>query len=95
MQCNLQTIAGVLDWQLDLHSAINAPRWAVAGDGRLAMESRFPEEPIVELERRGHRVQRCGPWDTPMSRSQVAASLQDGGWAVASDLRSEGVALAI
>jgi gamma-glutamyltranspeptidase/glutathione hydrolase len=94
VQSNVQTIAGVLDWRLDLHSAINAPRWAVASDGRLAMESRFPEETLVELERRGHRVHRCGPWDTPLARSQVIASLPDGGWAVASDLRSEGLALA-
>jgi gamma-glutamyltranspeptidase/glutathione hydrolase len=71
VQCNLQTIAAVLDWQLDLHSAINAPRWACATDGRLAIESRFPEETIVELEQRGHRVQRVGPWDTPLARSQV------------------------
>lgn len=94
VQCNVQTIAGVLDWQLDLHSAINAPRWAVAGDGRLAMESRFPEETIAELQRRSHRVQRCGPWDSPLARSQVVASLPGRGWAVAADLRSEGLALA-
>ncbi len=93
VQCNLQTIAGVVDWQLDLHSAINAPRWVVTADGRLAMESRFPNESTAELERRGHRVLRCGPWE--LSRSQVVASLPDRGWAVASDLRSEGLALAI
>jgi len=30
----VQTIAGAVDWQLDLHSAINAPRWVRTTDGR-------------------------------------------------------------
>ena len=94
VQTNLQTVAGVLDQRLDLHSAINAPRWGCTDDGALAMESRFPEAVVRELEARGHRVRRVGPWDTPLSRSQVVASLPGGGWAVASDLRSEGLALA-
>jgi len=92
VQSNVQTIAGVVDWQLDLHSAINAPRWVITADGRLAMESRFPEGALAELQRRGHRLLRCGPWE--LSRSQVVASLPDRGWAVASDLRSEGLAIA-
>jgi len=40
-------------------------------------------------------VQRVGPWDTALSRSQVIASLADGGWAAASDLRGEGLALGV
>jgi gamma-glutamyltranspeptidase/glutathione hydrolase len=91
VQCNIQTIAGVVDWQLDLHSAINAPRWVITADSRLAVESRFPDETLEELDRRGHRLLRCGPWE--LSRSQVVGSLPERGWAVASDLRSEGLAL--
>jgi len=91
VQCNVQTIASVVDWQLDLHSAVNAPRWVRTADGRLAVESRFPEDALGQLEQRGHRLLRCGPWE--LSRTQAVASLPESGWAVASDLRSEGLAL--
>jgi gamma-glutamyltranspeptidase/glutathione hydrolase len=92
VQCNLQVVAGVVDWQLDLNSSIHTPRWVITADGRLAVESRFPNETLAALDQRGHRLLRCGPWE--LSRNQVVASLPERGWAVASDLRSEGLALA-
>lgn len=75
VQTNLQTIVSALDWGFDLHSAINAPRWVVQADGRLAMEGRVSESMSQDLEARGHDVARVAPWDTAMSRSQVVASL--------------------
>jgi gamma-glutamyltranspeptidase/glutathione hydrolase len=58
----------------DLQAAIDAPsvhslhmpssfypRWAEPGV--VAAESRFPDAVLAELERRGHRVRRSGPWD--------------------------------
>jgi len=95
VQTNLQTIAGVLDWGLDLQAAIDAPRWATLPDGRLAMESRFAASVVRELESRGHSVVRTAAWDGTLARSQVIASRPEGGWAVASDSRGEGVALAV
>jgi gamma-glutamyltranspeptidase/glutathione hydrolase len=95
VQTNLQTIVGVLDWALDLQSAIDAPRWVSLGDGRVAMEARFPETAAQELEARGHTVERMAAWEGTMARSQVIASTAAGGWAVASDLRGEGIALAL
>jgi gamma-glutamyltranspeptidase/glutathione hydrolase len=94
VQSNLQTLVGVVDWDLDLQSTIDAPRW-VSIDGQLAMESRFPPALIADMEQRDHKVLRLGAWDGTVSRSQVIASAPDGGWAVASDLRGEGVALAL
>ncbi len=95
VQTNLQTIAGVLNWGLDLQSAIDAPRWAGLPGGGLAMERRFPENVMRELQARGHAVKPVAPWEGTIARSQVIASLPEGGWAVASDLRGEGVALAL
>lgn len=63
----------------------------ITGDGRLAVENRFSEETLADLDRRGHRLLRCGPWE--LSRNQVLSSLPERGWAVASDIRSEGLAL--
>jgi gamma-glutamyltranspeptidase / glutathione hydrolase len=94
VQSNLQTIAAVLNWSLDLQSAVDMPRWVLL-DGELAMESRFKAEVMEDLQARGHRVKRLGAWDGNIARSQLMASLPGGGWAVASDLRGEGVALAV
>ena len=94
VQCNLQTIVAAVDWRLDAHSAISAPRWGIQANGTVAMESRFPEALSSELTARGHRVQRVGPWDTAIARSSVLSSLAPSGWAAAADLRSEGLALA-
>ena len=41
VQSNIQSIVGVLNWGLDLQSAIDMPRWVLV-NGNLAMESRFP-----------------------------------------------------
>jgi gamma-glutamyltranspeptidase/glutathione hydrolase len=96
VQCNLQTVVGVLDWGLDLQSAIDGPRWVTVED-KLAIESRFGPELIADLRGRGHSLLELAAWeawDATLSRSQVMASVPGGGWAAASDLRSEGVALA-
>ncbi len=95
VQCNLQTIVAAVDYGLDPYSAVSAPRWGIQQDGAVAVESRFPEALSNELQARGHRVNRVGPWETAISRSQVIASLPSQGWATASDLRSEGLALAL
>ena len=95
VQTNLQTIAGVLDWGLDLQSAIDAPRWVSLAGGRIAMENRVPGSLVSDLEARGHKVGLVGAWDATLARSQVIASSSEGGWAVASDARGEGVALAV
>jgi len=92
VQANLQTMTSVVDFDLDLQSAVDAPRWVSTG-GKLAMESRFPQSLIDDLGYRGHEVQVTDAWDGTVSRSQAIASLPEGGWAVASDLRGEGTAL--
>jgi gamma-glutamyltranspeptidase/glutathione hydrolase len=100
VQCNLQTIAGILDWGLDLQNAIDAPRWVTFEEettkaSRLGMESRFGADFFADLQRRGHPVLELAAWDATVCRSQVIASLPNGGLAAASDLRGEGVALAL
>ena len=95
VQTNLQTLIGALDWQLDLQAAVDAPRWAMLDQGNLTMESRFTPTVRDELGTRGHNVQVAAAWDGNLARSQVIASRTEGGWAVASDLRGEGVAMGI
>lgn len=95
VQNNLQSVVGVLCWGLDLQAAVDMPRWVALANGALAMESRFPPSLLDELAARGHDVRRVAAWDATIARSQLLAELPDGGWAAASDLRGEGVALAI
>ncbi len=94
VQTNLQVIAGVVDWGLDLQSAVDTPRWATSTGGRLSVETRMAAPLRDELAARGHDLQLAGPWGV-RACSQVIASLDGGGWAVASDLRGEGLALAV
>ena len=61
----------------------------------LGMEGRFGRDFLADLQRRGHSVLKLAAWDATVCRSQVIASQPNGGWAVASDLRGEGVALAL
>jgi gamma-glutamyltranspeptidase/glutathione hydrolase len=94
VQVNLQTVCNVVDYGLDLQSALDAPRFVSLPDGRVLIETRFPHEMLATLESRGHHLERAGPWFYGMSNSQAVASLPGAGWAAASDLRSEGCALA-
>jgi len=64
-------------------------------NGNLAMESRFRPAIIDDLAGRGHNVGPIAAWDGNIARSQLVGSVPGGGWAVASDLRGEGVALAL
>ena len=94
VQTNLQTIVGVVDAGLDIQAAIDAPKWATLGKNGIAIEARFPDATLRDLEARGHTVRRLAAWDSALVRSQVAASVPGGGWCAASDLRGEGTALA-
>ena len=93
VQTNLQTIVGSLCWGLDVQTAIDAPRWSLSGE-EIAMERRFPEAVREGLATRGHVVRTTGAW-AANCRSQMVTELAEGGWAAASDLRGEGVALAV
>jgi gamma-glutamyltranspeptidase/glutathione hydrolase len=94
VQANLQNILGIAEWRLDPQTAIDAPKWAWS-NGRLTMESRFPDETFHELGSRGYAVDRLDAWATQICRAQIVGRhYQAGRLLAASDLRSEGCALA-
>lgn len=94
VQNNLQTLVANLVWGLDPMQAVDMPRFVTQGD-RLALEGRFPDAVFADLASRGHDLIRLSNWDGGVARSQVIAGLPNGGWGVASDLRGDGVALAV
>src|SRR5215208_1013796 len=64
-QWNLQVLTNLLDWQLNVQQAVEAPRWmshpgtdpaALGTPYELRMESGFAPETWTDLERRGHRL---------------------------------------
>jgi len=62
VQTNFQVLANVLDFGLDLQSALDAPRWlsgtprTPSPDDALLIENDFPPAVAPELRRLGHRV---------------------------------------
>lgn len=71
VQTNLQVIANVIDFGMDIQQAIEATKWwsgpgttePEKGNGYvLHVEGRMPAEVIPELERRGHQVQVGPNW---------------------------------
>jgi gamma-glutamyltranspeptidase/glutathione hydrolase len=101
-QTGLQILMSLLDYGMDLQSAIEAPRWAHGAPGgrypasALVLEGRFPEQAAEELQRRGHEVMLADAVDQVMGTAQLIQIDQKLGCAIgASDPRGDGVALAV
>ncbi len=71
-QTHIQMMTAVLDFGLDIQSALEAPRWLsgryLVGqpDGALTLEGRFPAEVCGELKRRGHQAVVVEDWSSVM-----------------------------
>ena len=98
----MQTITNLLDFGMNVREAVEAPRWiSVPGTDPetldepfgLIVEDRFDPDVLAELERRGHRVRRAGPWSSP-GALQLIIFGADGTLQGASDPRGGGAALA-
>ena len=103
-QIHLQTYTAMIDHGCDIQQAVEAPRWLsgrfALGESRdtLHIESRFGEATIAELARRGHLLDRWGPWNelaghahgiTVGAQSDGTEFVLSGG----SDPRSDGAAI--
>jgi gamma-glutamyltranspeptidase/glutathione hydrolase len=56
-QGHLQVLSNVIDYDMSLQAALDAPRWRYLEDGGLAVEDRFPRGVLPKLVRRGHDVE--------------------------------------
>lgn len=91
---NVQVLTGILDFGLDVQSAIDAPRWMFDADGHLQLEERFPAETKAALEAKGQRVDWVPPWYGGTGRANVILiDPETGGLVGGSDLRGEGAAI--
>jgi gamma-glutamyltranspeptidase/glutathione hydrolase len=60
-QIHVQVLTKLLDFNVDIQEAIEAPRWVMLGtiyqpDEHLYLEKRFPSEVVDRLKERGHRI---------------------------------------
>jgi gamma-glutamyltranspeptidase/glutathione hydrolase len=55
-QGHVQVLANLLDYDMGLQAALDAPRWRYRADGSLAVEERMPAGIASKLARRGHDV---------------------------------------
>jgi gamma-glutamyltranspeptidase/glutathione hydrolase len=99
-QIHAQAYVSMIDFGRNIQEAVEAPRWLsgrfALGEARdtLHIESRFPRETIDELARRGHRLDRWGPWHELAGHAHgividPASGLRLGG----ADPRSDGTAV--
>jgi gamma-glutamyltranspeptidase/glutathione hydrolase len=99
-QIHVQAYTAMIDWDVDIQDALDAPRWlsgrfALGGPRDLLnMEGRFPETTYTELERRGHVINRWGPWNESAGHAHgITIDAATGMLAGGSDPRSDGAAI--
>jgi gamma-glutamyltranspeptidase/glutathione hydrolase len=99
-QIHVQTYVAMIDHGRNIQEAVESPRWLsgrfALGEARdtLHIESRFPPETIDELARRGHTLDRWGPWNELAGHAHgivvdPATGMRMGG----ADPRSDGAAV--
>jgi gamma-glutamyltranspeptidase len=99
-QIHLQTYVAMIDFGCDIQEALEAPRWLsgrfALGEARdtLNIEGRFPSATVDELARRGHPVNRWGPWNELAGHAHgITIDPESGVRSGGSDPRSDGAAI--
>ena len=70
-QTNMQLLVNLIDFKIEVQGAVDAPRWRSLPDGELLLESRFPEETIKLLRRKGHQIGRLDTLSPVMGSAQA------------------------
>lgn len=93
VQTNFQLAVGLIDFELDVQEAIEAPRWYHERGRRLFVEGRFPEAVRKGLAGKGHQIELLPDWSERTGGAQVIAIEPDTGtFAGGADPRREGYA---
>ena len=88
-----QVISNLIDFDMDIESAINSPRIHNECDGILHYESRIENKIIKELERMGQITNSLGKWDRYVGGVQGIRILGNKTFIGAADPRREGKAI--
>lgn len=95
VQTNLQMLANVLDFGMDVQEAIEAPRFTMgnqlaAGDLTVRIESRAGQDAIDGLRARGHDVEVAGPWEAAGAVQVISRDPASGIYRGATEVRRAG-----
>ena len=104
VQTNMQVITHVLDFGMTVAEAVEAPRWRNTHsptesaiphecDNLLYAESRFPEETLDGLRRRGHTLEVMHGWGASGSEMMIQVDGDTGTLHGAADPRRDGYAI--
>ncbi len=104
VQTNLQVITHVLDFDMTVQEAVEAPRWRHlqdhtestyphTADDHINMEARFSDEVRRGLEQRGHRLEMLGDWDGVGSQVMIQVDPAEGALHGAADPRRDAYAI--
>jgi Gamma-glutamyltransferase len=86
-QGHVQVLANLLDYDMGLQAALDAPRWRYRADGSLAVEERLPDGIAPKLARRGHDVRVLPP---SLFGGAEAVRWEDGSLSGATEPRKDG-----
>lgn len=70
-QTNMQVLVNLIDFGVDVQSAVDAPRWRSMPNGQLLVENRFPPETVDHLSKQGHRIEQVPDFSTLMGSAQA------------------------
>jgi gamma-glutamyltranspeptidase/glutathione hydrolase len=98
VQTNLQVLTNVLDFGMDLESAVQAPRFTIGdqlatGSPMIKLESRLGGRVVEELRAMGHAIEVIGPWASG-GAVQLVARDRSGLYRGATDARRVGGTIA-
>ena len=96
LQTTPQLLLNLLAHELNIQSAIEAPRFYVPEGRRLALEARFSDEVFEALRRKGHVVEHLRGWDRLVGGAHgVMHDFDSGTFFGGADPRRDGVAMGL
>jgi gamma-glutamyltranspeptidase len=91
---NSLVLLRLFDKGYDVQTAVEAPRWFVAPNGALHIETSVGEATLAKLEALGHRLVRVTPWNAAMGGAGVLRLNDNGVRENGADPRRESYAVA-